>query len=215
MADKLYSYFEISIVDLRKLISPLTKKYKDIRTDLLGSEKQLMRIQNVTYSPKFTKVRFTVPSTEKKSKKYSVNVQVADVRPERFMEDMRNNNCKVSCSCKSFVWQGMAYTLTKLEASLIEVDIPDEVWGKRHGNESPRVCKHLKGVLGSMNTFYPIIYGELEKKMKNKNKKSMPKVKDIVAPKKDVRSVNVNKSSALKTTIGKPPKKQKLSGKFE
>lgn len=165
MENKFYNYFEVSLVELRNRISPLTQKFKDQRVEMLGAEKQLMRIKNITHTPKYTRVRFSVPSTEKKSKKYSVMIQVENVRPERFIEDMRNNNCKVSCTCRSFIWQGMAKTLTDIDASLIKVDIPDPVWGARHGTE-PRVCKHLKGVLGAMNTFYPLIFDEVYKNRK-------------------------------------------------
>lgn len=71
------------------------------------------------------------------------------------IEDVLNvADVQVSCSCPSFNWQGMAYNLTQLDASIYTQTIPDPVWGPRHNNDNI-LCKHLQGLINQIAFYVP------------------------------------------------------------
>ena len=63
---------------------------------------------------------------------------------------------KVYSNDPSWLFQGMAYRATQLDASIIPVSIQDLVWGSRHSNSSgvSILSKHLSQLIDSIGFFY-------------------------------------------------------------
>lgn len=75
-----------------------------------------------------------------------------------------SEDCKISCSCLSFWYQGLSYWLTQDNASLKPCNIQPKRWDKLRPNV--KVCKHLEGVCKNLKFYSQQIAMSIKKALK-------------------------------------------------
>jgi len=69
-------------------------------------------------------------------------------------EILEVSNVQIFSTSPSFHWQGMNYNLSQIDASIYPTDIPNSVWGPRHGDPSGYFLdKHTYGLLRQISFF--------------------------------------------------------------
>lgn len=164
---------EYSLQDLRGYISHITAKYRRERDSLRGQE---LRVAKLAYLDPETNTGawYSVPTHQQRPVKvvtrgYSVSSaglytmlvqwnfdpevsgEWRDMEIDAFNKIILETDVKLWCSCMAFLWQGMAFKLTKLGSAVYPQPIPDPVWGPRHHDDNI-TCKHLTGLIDAFFT---------------------------------------------------------------
>lgn len=145
------------------LTSDLTKQYKDIRKNLIGTANKNTKLTDTVLEGKDVIFKFTVESTpdgskkkkvnpltfeisDNPSKKYSVWLKFLDIIDwlgafdekeiitQKDIKDMIEiSNVQIWDNNPSFHWMGANWGLSQIDASIFPTDIEPRVWGPKHG----------------------------------------------------------------------------------
>jgi len=89
----------------------------------------------------------------------------------KFREIVKKSDLKISCTCPHWWWGGLAYMWTELDVARYPCTIPAPHWEPKHMPGVPSLCKHLKEVLGRIQSQSNFVLSEIKKKVRiTKNK---------------------------------------------
>lgn len=78
---------------------------------------------------------------------------------------LRAADVKFHCTCPSFFYQGIRYTLTQVDSAIKPLNIPDPIWGPIMGkNLKPYTCKHLQSVIKKTMRYPQQVYNLIKRK---------------------------------------------------
>lgn len=84
----------------------------------------------------------------------------------KFREIVKSSDLKISCTCPHWWWGGLAYMWTELDVARYPCTIPAPYWEPKHMPGVPSLCKHLKEVLGRVQSQSNYVLSEIKKKVR-------------------------------------------------
>ena len=164
-------------------MSNIIRRTSGVRKDVRGKESQLSKFAGVTGNRNNPILNFTTQATFS-TKVYKTQIQltelnkwlgkkqIANLSSKGFKELLSKCLIKGNCSCKFFYWGGLAYELSKVNASIKHVSISNEIWKTRKGYKpQPSFCKHLTLLLPLIIPNSDKVLDKMKKKFGNKYKK--------------------------------------------
>lgn len=116
-----------------------------------------------------------------RSRTYELQIKIVDalewikvfegeeIGQKEMKEILEVSDVKVFSTAPAFHWQGMNVNISQLDASIYPTDIPNPVWGPRHGDAKGYFLdKHLYGLFNQIKFFINPMSSMLSKKLKSR-----------------------------------------------